>query len=115
IVRARTGSETPEAIAFTGGGGYLRAARYLRAQHYAVALDLQGLLKSAVWARLSGARRVVGFDRAHLREELAASLYSESVMPDGSGHVMRKNLSILSALQVTPPAPELRLEPMATP
>jgi heptosyltransferase-1 len=69
--------ETPEAIAFTGGGGYLRAARYLRAQHYDVALDLQGLLKSAVWARASGARRVVGFDRAHLREELAASFYSE--------------------------------------
>ena len=88
IVRAKTGSETPEAIAFTGGGGYLRAARYLRAQHYDVALDLQGLMKSAVWARVSGARRVVGFDRAHLREELAASFYSESVVPrpTASGH-----------------------------
>ena len=115
IVRAKTGRETPEAIAFTGGGGYLRAARYLRAQQYDVALDLQGLLKSAVWARVSGARRVVGFDRAHLREELAASFYSESVVPDGSGHVMRKNLSILSALQIAPPAADLRLQPVATP
>jgi len=115
IVRAKTGSETQEAIAFTSGGGYLRAARYLRAQRYDIALDLQGLLKSAVWARISGARRVVGFDRAHLREELAASFYSESVVPDVSGHVMRKNLSILSALQIAPPAPELRLQPVATP
>jgi lipopolysaccharide heptosyltransferase I len=115
IVRAKSASETPEAIAFTGGGGYLRAARYLRAQHYDVALDLQGLLKSAVWARVSGARRVIGFDRAHLREELAASFYSESVVPDASGHVMRKNLSILSALQIAPPAPELQLQPIATP
>ena len=115
IVRAKAGRETPDAIAFTGGGGYLRAARYLRAQQYDVALDLQGLLKSAVWARVSGARRVIGFDRAHLREELAASFYSESVVPDGSGHVMRKNLSILSALQIAPPEPELRLQPLATP
>ena len=115
IVRAKSASETPEAIAFAGGGGYLRAARFLRAQQYDVALDLQGLLKSAVWARVSGARRVVGFDRAHLREELAASFYSESVVPDGSGHVMRKNLSILSALKIAPPVPDLRLQPIATP
>jgi lipopolysaccharide heptosyltransferase I len=115
IVRAKTGSETQAAIAFTSGGGYLRAARYLRAQRYDFALDLQGLLKSALWARLSGARRVVGFDRAHLREELAASFYSESVLPDDSGHVMRKNLSILAALEIAPPAPELLLQPAATP
>jgi heptosyltransferase-1 len=36
-------------------------------------------------------------------------------MPDASGHVMRKNLSILSALQIAPPAPELRRQPIATP
>jgi len=64
---------------------------------------------------MSGARRVVGFDRAHLREELAASFYSESVVPDDSGHVMRKNLSILAALHIAPPTPELRLQPVATP
>jgi len=126
IVRATSASETPEAIAFPGGAGYLRAARYLRAQHYDVALDLQGLLKSAVWARVSGARRVVGFDRAHLREELAASFYSESVVPsirptgqqaDGptGQHIIHKNLSILSALQIAPPVPELRLQPIGTP
>ena len=115
IVRARANLETPDSIAFTGGAGHLRAARYLRAQRYDLALDLQGLLKSAVWARVSGARRVVGFDRAHLREELAASFYSESVLPDVSGHVMRKNLSILSALDIPAPEPELLLRPAATP
>jgi heptosyltransferase I len=112
IVRASTNRETSDSIAFTG---YTRAARFLRAQGYDLALDLQGLLKSAVWARLSGARRVVGFDRAHLREELAASFYSESVLPDAGGHVMRKNLSILSALNITVPEPELLLQPAATP
>ena len=48
--------ESPDAISFAGVPGYLRAASYLRAQHYDVALDLQGLIKSAVWARASGAR-----------------------------------------------------------
>lgn len=115
IVRASANRETSDSIAFTGGGGYIRAARYLRAERYDLALDLQGLLKSAVWARLSGARRVVGFDRAHLREELAASFYSESVLPDGGGHVMRKNLSILSALNIAAPEPEFLLQPAATP
>ena len=125
VVRAKTSGETPDTTTFTSGGGYWRAARYLRAQRYDVALDLQGLLKSAVWARTSGARRVIGFDRAHLREQLAASFYSETVMPNrpsgqqaigpSGEHVIQKNLSILSALKIAPAAPELRLQPVATP
>lgn len=100
-----------------GGGltGYLNAVRHLRAQRYDAALDLQGLLKSAVWARLSGAARVIGFDRAHLREPLAASFYTETVMPPEAPHVIQKNLSILAALGVPPPAVELPLHPTAAP
>ncbi len=87
---------------------------FLRSQHYDAALDLQGLIKSATWARASGAKRVIGFDRDDLREPLAASLYSETVKPDVSGHVIRKNLSILPALGVTPGPPELLLQPLAS-
>ncbi|MEY4635235.1 MAG: Lipopolysaccharide core heptosyltransferase RfaQ [Acidobacteriota bacterium] len=94
---------------------YLNAVRHLRAQKYEAALDLQGLLKSAVWARLSGAARVIGFDRAHLREPLAASFYSETVVPLDAPHVIRKNLSILKALGVPPSAVELPLHPEAAP
>jgi hypothetical protein len=43
------------------GTRMLAAIRELRRTHYDVALDLQGLLKSAVLARSAGARRVVGF------------------------------------------------------
>ena len=43
--------------------GWLEARRELRARQYDVALDFQGLIKSAALARLSGARRVIGFDR----------------------------------------------------
>lgn len=114
IVRARSESAAGDTIAFARGMGYWRGASFLRAQQYDVALDLQGLLKSAVWARASGARRVIGFDREHLREPLAASFYTETVMPDGSGHVIRKNLSILRGLQIEPGPVELQVEPQAS-
>lgn len=114
IVRAKADSSAADTRSFAAGMGYLRAASFLRAQRYDVALDLQGLLKSAVWARSSGAHRVIGFDREHLREPLAASFYTETVAADGAGHVIGKNLSILRALQVDPGPVALRVEPHAS-
>jgi heptosyltransferase-1 len=52
--------------------GHLRTA--LRQSKYDLVLDLQGLLKSAIWARQAGAP-VAGYDRASLREPAAAALY----------------------------------------
>jgi heptosyltransferase-1 len=114
-VRAKSESSAGDMVSFSTGAGYLRAASFLRAQRYDAALDLQGLLKSAVWARASGARRVIGFDREHLREPLAGSFYTETVVPDGSGHVIQKNLSILRALQIDPGPVALHVESQASP
>jgi lipopolysaccharide heptosyltransferase I len=72
--------------------------REMRAARYDVALDLQGLIKSAVLARSSGAARVVGFDRAALREPLAALAYSETHAVGETGHVIRKNLALAAAV-----------------
>lgn len=56
----------------------IRALRArLRGAGYALALDLQGLIKSAVIARWTGAP-VAGFDRASVREPLAALAYAKS-------------------------------------
>ena len=115
IVRATANIASGDVVSFAGTGGYFRAMSFLRSQRYDAALDLQGLLKSATWARASGAKRVIGFDRDDLREPLAASLYSETVKPDVGGHVIRKNLSILRALGVEPGPPELSLQPLASP
>lgn len=93
--------------------GYVSAVRHLRAQKYDAALDLQGLIKSAVWAKASGAARVIGFDRAHLREPMAASFYSETVVPLDAPHVIQKNLSILQAFDLAPGPIELPLHPEA--
>ena len=123
IVRASRSFETPGAVSFGGLLGYRNAARYLWNQDYDVALDLQGLIKSAVWARISFANRVIGFDGPNLREPQAAFLYSETVTParpagqqangPAGDHVIQKNLSILSALQIKPDAIELPLAPQA--
>ena len=43
---------------------------------------------------------------------LAASLYTETVKADVSGHVIRKNLSILTALGVEPGPPALSVQPV---
>ena len=60
------------------GGMDRRAARSCAGTSYDVALDLQGLMKSAVLARASGAARVVGFSIWHLREKSARPFYSDA-------------------------------------
>ena len=71
--------------------------RELREAAYDVALDVQGLGKSALAARLSGARRVVGFAAPFLRERWARWLYTETADPGRPRHVVDRNLGILGA------------------
>jgi lipopolysaccharide heptosyltransferase I len=71
-----------------------RQLRRLRASPFDLALDFQGLIKSAFVARLSGARRRVGFARAHLREPLSRLLLTETVEVPAHTHVIRKNLAL---------------------
>lgn len=89
----------------------LSAIGELRRAHYDVALDLQGLLKSAVLARMSGATRVVGFSSSYLREPLARAFYTEVHEPKGIAHVLFQNLSLLDALGLTVTTPEFPIEP----
>jgi lipopolysaccharide heptosyltransferase I len=73
----------------------------LRRRRYDMALDLQGLWKSAVWARLSGARRVLGFARGARREPASSLLLGESFeTPREAVHVIDKNLALLRALGI---------------
>ena len=79
--------------------GWSVAVAALRGAAYDVALDLQGLLKSAVLARASGAARVIGFSIWHLREKTARPFYSDAHEAEGA-HVIAKNLRLLRALGV---------------
>ncbi len=72
--------------------------RALAGGTYDVAVDAQGLLKSAVVARSSGAPRVLGFPPPHLREPLARFLYTETCDPGDAAHVIEKNLTLAGRL-----------------
>jgi heptosyltransferase-1 len=93
-------------------GAAFGAVRALRRERYDAALDLQGLVKSAAFARMSGAGRVIGFARAHVREKLAAWFYTETCDPPGDGHVVDKNLSVLARFGI---AERQRRFPIAIP
>ncbi|HEX9425009.1 MAG TPA: lipopolysaccharide heptosyltransferase I [Pyrinomonadaceae bacterium] len=70
--------------------------RQLRVSAFDLALDFQGLIKSASIARLSGARRVFGFSRDSLREPASRILISRSIPISKNSHVIRKNLTLAS-------------------
>ena len=74
--------------------------RSLRRRRYDVALDAQGLGKSAIVARISGATRVVGFTTPFLRERWARWFYTERADPGRPRHVVERNLGLLAALGV---------------
>jgi len=78
--------------------------RLLRASAFDLALDFQGLLKSALAARLSRAQRVYGFARDALREPASRFLVHETVSIPTGLHVIRKNLTLVrSALGISVP------------
>lgn len=81
-----------------------RQLRRLRASSFDSALDFQGLLKSALIARLSGARRTYGFARDQLREPASRFLLHEQIETPARTHVIRKNLALVAgALEVVVP------------
>src|ERR1041384_1893199 len=92
-------------------GETLRAPRQqlrrLRASAFDLALDFQGLLKSASIARLSGARRVFGYSRAGLREPASGLLLSKTVAVPPQTHVIRKSLLLLQGALGIPEPSEL--------
>src|SRR4029077_2296800 len=98
IVNDRTGSKH--------GMSFWTAVRVMRQTQYDVAIDLQGLIKSAILSRLSGARRVIGFNGKYARESLARFFYTVVHDPGGEGiyapsetrHVVQINLGVLREL-----------------
>jgi heptosyltransferase-1 len=66
-------------------------------------IDVQGLLKSAVIGRLSGARRRIGFSGKNLKEPAAAIFYTEKLAEfEETGHVIGKNIRLLEKLGLKP-------------
>lgn len=85
-----------------------RQFKSLRKFEFDVALDFQGLLKSATIAKLSGAKRRWGFSRAGLREPASRLLLTNAVKTPKQIHIIRKNLALAAgALNITVPDKDL--------
>jgi heptosyltransferase I len=89
-------------------GEVVRLRRRLRALRFDLTIDLQGLSKSAIAARLSGARRRIGFDGRDGRE-LSRWLNDERVLPERT-HVIERNLELLAPLGIVNPQVRFDLE-----
>ena len=86
-----------------------RLTRELRAARYDLAVDLQRITKSALVARLSGARRVLGYDRGRSKE-LSWLLHSERIAPgDPDTHMVQQYLAFARHLGVPDPVVRRRL------
>ena len=75
------------------------ALREVRDQHYEVAVDFQGALKSAFFGRSARAKAVVGF--SHPREFPASIFYAHRIKPQGA-HVIDQYRSLAEAVAGKP-------------
>jgi len=75
---------------------WIRNWRMLRAERFDLAVDFQGLIKSAIAASVSHADRLFGFHSAELRERPAALFYSNRIA-SRLPHVVEKNLELAAA------------------
>ena len=80
--------------------GFFALRRELRQFAPGIAIDVQGLWKSALLGRLAGAP-LVGFDRKTRREPSSSPLIERKVRVDpGAVHVVDQNLSLLGPLGI---------------
>jgi len=102
----------PRALAEVAGA-LSELARHLRGAAFDVTVDLQGLLKSGLLARLAGAPLRIGFAARHCREPLAALFANCRVAPPTARHVVEHYLALLAPLGVRDPVLEFRLPTVA--
>jgi lipopolysaccharide heptosyltransferase I len=118
VVNDRPSTGSGQAGDASGGTSLVAAVRELRLARYDIAIDLQGLIKSALLARLSGAPRVLGFSASYAREALARLFYTDVYDPGRGGlydrretrHVVDLNLGVLALVGISAARAEFPLE-----
>jgi heptosyltransferase-1 len=76
--------------------GMMETRRELREGQYEIAVDFQGLVKSALAASVAHPGRLFGFHQSQLRERLAGLFYSDRILSH-STHVVDRNLELATA------------------
>lgn len=82
----------------------------LRREQFDLAIDFQGLIKSAVVSRISGASTIVGLDRGAARESGAALVYTDRFTPH-SKHIVDRHLDLAEAAGASRRTAEFPLPP----
>ncbi|HEX9500938.1 MAG TPA: glycosyltransferase family 9 protein [Thermoanaerobaculia bacterium] len=82
-------------------------------RHHDRVVDFQGLIKSAVLARLSGARERFGFARDFIREKPASWFVNRPVRIDPASHVVEWNLQLARAIAPDVTMPRVDFSPFA--
>jgi len=77
-----------------------QAWRELRSERFDLAVDFQGLIKSAIVATAARPERIVGFNATYARESAASWFYSTKV-PIRSYHAVERNLDLAAAAGAT--------------
>lgn len=77
-------------------GTWLHTRRVLCEQRYSLAIDFQGLLKSAFVASLARPDRIVGYHRQQVREKAASLFYSLAVQSQAV-HAVDRSLDLAKA------------------
>ena len=84
-----------------------RLVQQLRARPFDLVVDVQGLLKSAVWVALARSPRKVGYDKTR---ELSYLALTERVQPfDPEAHAVWRYLNLAHYLGAPPALPRFRL------
>ena len=82
----------------TRKAGILKQIKNIRRyadNHYDLVIDAQGLIKSAITAKLLG-KRIAGFDRCSIREKAASWFYDVKIACAYDANTIDRNASILS-------------------
>lgn len=96
----RRGGKIIEEILFDAS----RQFRQLRQHEFDIALDFQGLLKSASIIKLAKAKKRIGFSKQNLREPASRFLLTDTVDVEKQTHIIRKNLTLAErALNISVP------------
>lgn len=100
-----------EVIPFERTASGLAAAwRRLREERFQLAVDLQGLIQSALIAAAARPEKIVGLDRSQAREPLAALVYSTAVRTQAA-HRVDRYLEVAAAAGATNMVPTFPLPP----
>ena len=80
--------------------GWTNAWKQLRAARFDLAVDFQGLIKSALVATVAHPEKIFGYNAGQARESAASWFYSNKV-PVHSQHVVDRNLELATAAGAT--------------